>query len=56
MVRSTAQLSEALEDLLSPEVAAGMAHEAWKVCSAGAEVTDRAIDLILTELDTRETA
>ncbi|MDF0602475.1 glycosyltransferase N-terminal domain-containing protein [Psychromarinibacter sp. C21-152] len=56
MVRNQAQLSAALEELLSPEAAAEMAHEAWKVCSAGAEVTDRAMDLILTELDERETA
>jgi hypothetical protein len=28
-----------------------MAHAAWEVVSAGAEVTDRALDLILDKLD-----
>ena len=51
MVRGTEQLAETLEALLSPDAAAAMAHEAWKVCSAGAEVTDRAMDLILAQLD-----
>lgn len=54
MVRNAEQLGEALEELLAPNAAAGMAHEAWKVCSAGAEVTDRAMDLILTQLDESE--
>ncbi|WP_172300353.1 3-deoxy-D-manno-octulosonic acid transferase [Pseudoruegeria sp. HB172150] len=56
MVRNTNQLSEALEALLSPDIAALMAHEAWKLCTSGAEVTDRAMDLVLTELDEREPA
>ncbi len=56
LVRSPSDLAEAVELLLSPDVAARMAHEAWKVSSAGAEVTDRVMDLILTELDAREPA
>lgn len=55
MVRSGAELAEAVEHLLSPDVAARMAHDAWRVCSTGAEVTDRAKDLILTTVDERET-
>ncbi len=54
MVRNPEQLYDALEDLLSPDVAATMAHEAWKVCTSGAEVTDRAMDLVLSELDALE--
>lgn len=54
MVRTSAQLSEALEELLAPDAAAELAHSAWRVCSAGAEVTDRAMDLVLTELDARD--
>ena len=54
MVRNPAQLYESLEELLQPDVAAMMAHEAWKVCTSGAEVTDRAMDLVLAELDAIE--
>jgi 3-deoxy-D-manno-octulosonic-acid transferase len=53
MVRNADELAEAVDALLSPDVAATMAHEAWKVCSAGAEVTDRTIELVLAELDAR---
>ena len=44
-------LAEAVHDLLNPDRAAAMAHAAWEVVSAGAEVTDRALDLILDRLD-----
>jgi 3-deoxy-D-manno-octulosonic-acid transferase len=44
-------LAEAVHDLLNPDRAAAMAHAAWEVVSAGAEVTDRALDLILDKLD-----
>jgi 3-deoxy-D-manno-octulosonic-acid transferase len=30
-----------------------MAHAAWEVCSAGAEVTDRALDMLFDHLDRR---
>ncbi|MDG4646824.1 3-deoxy-D-manno-octulosonic acid transferase [Roseibacterium sp. SDUM158017] len=45
-------LAEAVHELLNPDRAAAMAHEAWEVVSAGAEVTDRALDMILGTLDT----
>jgi len=54
MVRSGEKLADAVELLLSPDTAAIMAHEAWLVCTSGAEVTDRACDLIFTELEERE--
>lgn len=53
-VRNADELGAAVELLLSPEMAAAMAHEAWKVCSSGAEVTDRAIALICEALDRAE--
>ncbi|MDJ0630659.1 MAG: glycosyltransferase N-terminal domain-containing protein [Rhodobacter sp.] len=56
LVRNTKELAAAVEMLQSPDIAAKMAHEAWRVCSTGAEVTDRAMDLILTTLDEREAA
>ncbi len=56
LVRDADMLGEMVETLLSPDIAASMAHEAWKVCSAGAEVTDRMLDLVLTRLDDGETA
>ncbi len=54
MVRGAGQLGEALDALLAPDYAAEMALAAWKVCSSGAEVSDRAIDLVLTALDDAE--
>jgi len=51
LVKDTDQLSEALRRLQSPDEAARMAHAAWEVSSTGAEVTDRALDLILDTLD-----
>lgn len=44
-------LSEAVHELLSPDRAAAMAGAAWEVVSAGAEVTDRALAMILDRLD-----
>lgn len=55
-VGSGEALGEAVTDLLSPDRAAEMARRAWEISSAGAEVTDRAIDVILTALDERGTA
>ena len=49
-------LGDLVEALLSPDVAASMAHGAWKVCSSGAEVTDRVKDLIFAALDEKERA
>ena len=36
---------------LEPDVAARMAHAAWQVCSEGADVTERALDLLFAMLD-----
>lgn len=52
-VGSGEALGEAVTDLLSPDRAAEMARRAWEITSAGAEVTDRALDIILTALDER---
>lgn len=54
LIHDVSDITAELDALLSPEVAASRAHAAWQVCSAGAEVTDYALDLILTELDRRE--
>jgi 3-deoxy-D-manno-octulosonic-acid transferase len=43
-------LSAGLENLLSPDKAAEMAHAAWQVCSAGSEVADIAIDMVLDQV------
>jgi 3-deoxy-D-manno-octulosonic-acid transferase len=44
-------LAETVHELLNPDRAAAMAHEAWEVVSAGAEVTDRALEMLLDKLD-----
>lgn len=44
-------LAAAVHDLLNPDRAAAMAHAAWGVVSDGADVTDQAVDLVLTHLD-----
>jgi 3-deoxy-D-manno-octulosonic-acid transferase len=46
MVLNSEMLSTALSETLSPDRAAEMAHAAWEVCSAGAEVNDRVIELL----------
>ena len=46
-----AGLGPALAAALEPDEAARMAHAAWEVCSAGAEVTERAMDLLFAMLD-----
>ncbi len=45
-VASSADLTEALGDLLSPDRAARLAQAAWSVASDGAEVTDRVVRLV----------
>jgi len=45
-VKSTGELARAVCTILSPDVAASMAHAAWEVSSSGAEVTDRALDVL----------
>jgi len=46
-VKSVNELVRAIGQVLSPDKAAEMAHAAWEVSSSGAEVTDRALDLLL---------
>ncbi|AHM03275.1 3-deoxy-D-manno-octulosonic-acid transferase [Roseibacterium elongatum DSM 19469] len=48
------KLAIAVNDLLNPDRAASMAHAAWEVVSAGSEITDRAVDLVLEHLDKRK--
>ncbi len=50
LVSSPESLAGAVKDLLNPDRAAAMANAAWEVSSAGAGVTDRAVDLILDHL------
>lgn len=45
-VKSTEELAKAVGRVLSPDKAAAMAHAAWEVSSSGAEVTDRALELL----------
>jgi 3-deoxy-D-manno-octulosonic-acid transferase len=52
-IRAAADLGEAVGDLLSPDRAALLAHNAWAVTSSGAEVTDRVARLLLQALDAR---
>ena len=44
-------LGNAVAEVLEPDVAARMAHAAWEVCSEGADVTERAMDLLFAVLD-----
>ena len=46
MVYNSEMLATALSETLSPNRAAEMAHGAWEVSSAGAEVNDRVIELL----------
>jgi len=49
-VNSAEELGRMVVQVLSPEKAAAMAHAAWEVSSAGAEVTDRALMLLADHL------
>jgi 3-deoxy-D-manno-octulosonic-acid transferase len=55
LVYNSEMLSSALVDTMSPDRAATMAHAAWEVCSAGAEVNDRIIELLDGYLEKEET-
>lgn len=55
LVSAPQSLAEAVDDLLSPDRAAAMAHAAWEVVSAGADVTERAKTVLLDTLDTSQT-
>jgi 3-deoxy-D-manno-octulosonic-acid transferase len=47
-------LAVALDAVLEPDEAARLAHAAWEVCSEGADVTDRAMELLFGMLDRME--
>lgn len=51
LVSAPQSLAEAVDDLLSPDRAAAMAHAAWEVVSAGADVTERAKTVLFDMLD-----
>jgi len=54
LVRTGEGMAASVEELLSPEKAASMAHAAWEVSSRGAEVTDLALNELLTLLEDAE--
>ncbi len=49
-VKTTDDLVKAVGRVLSPDKAAAMAHAAWEISSSGAEVTDRALELLVSYL------
>jgi 3-deoxy-D-manno-octulosonic-acid transferase len=51
VVRTGTDLGQAVEALLSPDKSAAMAHAAWDVTTAGADVGNRVIELIRDALD-----
>ncbi|MCP5073446.1 MAG: 3-deoxy-D-manno-octulosonic acid transferase [Rhodobacteraceae bacterium] len=50
-IHSVESLAEAISEVMSPDKAAEMAHAAWRVCSDGADVTDKIMASILSHLD-----
>ncbi len=50
-VADAGQLSAAVSDVISPDRAALLAHNAWAASSGGAEVTQRIIDMIFADID-----
>ena len=52
-VRSPDELKEAVCELIAPDRAAVLAHNAWSVSSGGAEVTDRVAAILLRALEMR---
>lgn len=52
-VGARAKLSDELDHLLSPDRAAALSASAWEASTAGAEVTDRIVELVLDQLDQR---
>ncbi|MEM1360279.1 MAG: 3-deoxy-D-manno-octulosonic acid transferase [Pseudomonadota bacterium] len=49
-VINAVELSEAVLRLIQPDNSAPLAYAAWELCSAGADVTDRALAVILDHL------
>ncbi len=54
IVKDANTLAGAITRLSAPDQAATMAHAAWEVASAGAEVTDQVLDMVQDQLDMRE--
>lgn len=50
-IRDAAGLAGAVGELLAPDRAALLAHNAWMVTSGGSEVTERIAEAIVAELD-----
>lgn len=50
-VRSPTALAEAVAELIAPDRAAVLAHDAWAVSSHGAEVTERVVRAVFETLD-----
>lgn len=51
LLRGAPQLAGALGELLAPDRAAEIAHNAWELTSSGANVTDRVVDYLLGLID-----
>lgn len=49
-ITNPVSLAEAVYEVMSPDKAASMAHAAWEVCSEGAEVTDKVMEILMAEL------
>lgn len=53
LVRSAGEMGDAVGDLLSPDRAARLASGAWAVSTAGAEVTDRVVQMVREMMEAR---
>ncbi len=53
-IGSADALASVVTRLQSPDITAEMAHQAWRVASRGADVSDRVIEMIESYLDSKE--
>ncbi|WP_347311987.1 3-deoxy-D-manno-octulosonic acid transferase [Defluviimonas sp. SAOS-178_SWC] len=53
LVPTPAALADAVADLIAPDKAATLAHNAWAASSGGAEVTERVAEVVLSTLRAR---
>ena len=51
LVAGAEGLGDAVTDVIAPDRAASLAHNAWAASSGGAEVTDRVAEIVLATLD-----
>ena len=49
-VMNAGQLADAVADLIAPDKAATLAHNAWAISSGGAEVAEHVVEVILDVL------